>query len=105
MITLNLEQYFVWYYILIVIILSVTFTGSYIHRKKKGAVIPFLWGIILSLTLIIGAQYLEPLLFGFLAYWNIDWYSFLLFASFTAIWGIYVTLTLYNSVRYGRVVA
>jgi len=96
----NVEQYLVWYYIFIAIVLLITGIATMIHKK----VIPFMWGIILSLVLLIGVSYIEPILFGFLSYYQVNWYAFALFGSFTVVWFGYVALCLYNSVRYGGVV-
>ena len=96
----NLEQYLVWYYVFIVVVLITTVWASYRH----STVIPFMWGVILSLVLVILATYIEPLLFGALAYYNVNWYAFALLGAFAIIWFGYVFLALYNCVRYGGVV-
>ena len=100
----NLEQYLVWYYFVIALILGVTAHSSYKHRKQKGSAIPIMWGIIVSLVLVMFAQYLEPILFGFLYYWNVDWYSFTLFAGFTLVWALLMLQCLYNCEKHGSVV-
>lgn len=100
MIILNVEQYLIWYYLLIVTIIIITAIASYIHEKA----IPIMWGIIVSLVLFILAQYIEPILFGFLYYWNVDWYSFTLFGLFTLFWAWLLSQCLYNCVKYGSVV-
>lgn len=100
MIYINVEQYLIWYYIFISVLLILTFWASYRH----STVIPFMWGLILSLVLLALVNYIEPMLFGFMAYYNVDWYAFTLMGSFAVLWFGYVFLAVYNCVRYGGVV-
>lgn len=100
MFVLNVEQYLIWYYIFIVVVIIVTALSSWYHETN----VPFLWGIILSLVLIMLVNQIEPILFGFLAYYNVNWYAFALFGAFTLLWFGYVLLALYNCVKYGSVV-
>lgn len=100
MFVLNVEQYLVWYYIFIAVVITVTALASWYHENA----IPFMWGVILSLVLIMLVNYIEPILFGFLAYYNVNWYAFALFLGFSLLWFGYVLLALYNCVKYGSVV-
>ena len=100
MIIINVGQYIVWYYLLALGILILTAWGSWRHKNA----IPFMWGIILSLILVIFTNQLEPILIGFVNYYNVDWIYFALFGGFAVLWYLYVFLGCYNSVKFGKVV-
>lgn len=97
---LNVEQYLVWYYIFIGVLLFLTAWATYRHSTA----IPFMWGLIVSLVLVALVQYIEPVLFGWVAYYNVNWYAFALMGGFAVLWFGYVLLAVYNCLRYGSVV-
>ena len=98
--TISVEQYLVWYYVFIAVVLLLTFWATYRHKTA----VPFMWGLILSLVLLLLVQYIEPLLFGWAVYYNINWYAFALLGVFAILWFGYVLLVMYNCVKYGSVV-
>jgi len=100
MYVLNVEQYLVWYYIFISVVLLLTFWASYRHSTA----VPFMWGLIVSLVLLALVNYVEPILFGWMAYYNVNWYAFALMGGFAILWFGYVLLTIYNCMKYGNVV-
>ena len=98
--TLAIGEYLVWYWLFITGVIITTLIATYIHKK----ILPLMWGIILSLVMIIGYQYIEPMLLGWIIYYNTDWILFSITAYVSVIWFGWVLLSLYNSIRYGVVV-
>jgi hypothetical protein len=94
---IDVSQYIVWYYLLSALILALTFFASYKHKTA----IPFMWGLILSIVLIVFASVLEPILFGAFYYYNTNWYMFALTGLFTLFWALLMTICLWNNVKYG----
>ena len=99
MYTLDISDIFVWYWILAIVTVGVTVIASLIHRKWM----PGLWGITIGSILVCFAPYLEPALFG----WNVstDWLIVALSFTFFILWGLALFQGMYNSLRYGKVVA
>lgn len=102
---INIEETMTsWYWILICIIGIVSTSAILIQWQKnqKFAMDIFVWMMLVNGLLFFFPAYLEPALFGWLIYtsWIMVTLSFLFFAM----WGILVSLILYNCLRYGRVV-
>lgn len=98
---IDVSQYIVWYWLLVAIIMIVSIYSFLRHK----AVLPFMWGITLSIVLVVLHQYIEPFLLGFLAYYNQDWWMFAFMGWVAMVWLIWIILCLYNQLRYkGEVV-
>ena len=97
---LIVERYLVWYWLFILGVIITTLIASYIHKK----ILPLMWGVILSLVMLIGYSYIEPVLLGWIAYYNTDWIMFSITGYIAFIWFGWVLLCLYNSLRYGVMV-
>ena len=99
MITYDISQILVWYWILAITIVLVTFVASVIHQEW----IPIIWGGIISALLVIFAPFLEPVLFG----WIVESSLVIMTLSliFFILWILAITQGLFNSLVYGRVVA
>lgn len=90
-----------WYNIMIIISLLVGLGAGYVH--KTG--IPILWTGILSLVLIWGKTYLEPMITG-LYYFDINNYTVLsiMLAIMSISWLIIIAITHYNLIYNGKVI-
>lgn len=95
-----MKEYLVWYWLFITGVIIITLIASYLHKK----ILPLMWGIILSLVLIIGVSYIQPMILGWMAYYNTDWIMFGITGYIAVIWFGWVFLCLYNSIRYGVMV-
>lgn len=97
---LALEQYLVWYWLFIAGVMICVSIATYIHKN----ILPLLWGVILSLVMIILYPYAEPMLLGWMAYYQTDWVLFAITGYVSLIWFGWVFMCLYQTIRYGVVV-
>jgi len=92
----NVSEWLVWYYVLIVIILVVSIYALSKHKET----LPFMWGVTLSVVLFVFAPYITPILLGVFAYYNTDWWMFGLMLWLASMWFGWIFLCLYNMIRY-----
>lgn len=97
--TIDLNAILVWYWLLAITIVLMTFTASIIHKTW----IPAMFGAIIGGILVLFASYLEPALFGWLTNPNIV--IQILSLVFFVMWLLAIAQALYNGLRYGRVTA
>lgn len=97
MIYLNVGEYLVWYVFFIITLLVIMGYAS----MKHTTALPFMWGLIVALVLLLLMRYIEPVLFGFLAYYNIDWVMFALTLGVSVLWFGLVLKVCHNSVVEG----
>jgi len=98
MFTFDLTAIVVWYWILAFIVMLLTLLAGIIHK----AWIPVIWGLTISIIMVMFSFYLEPALFGWMI--TTDWLIQSLSFVFMIMWGILLFQGVYNSIRYGKVV-
>lgn len=101
-IVLNIEAILVWYVLLVIGILLITFYASVRHKTA----LPFAWGLVIAILILWLREYLAPIIFGVLNYdWNTNPILFAITGIFGVSWFCYIALTLYNSVKTGELIA
>lgn len=98
-ITLDIGQYLIWYYLLAVGIVILSFIASWIHKTGM----PLFWGISISAIVILLQSYLAPVIFGVLNYdFATQFWQFMITGIFSVMWFGYIALTLWNNLIYGE---
>jgi hypothetical protein len=93
---IDVSQWLVWYYVLIVIVILVSIWALIKHKEA----LPFMWGILLSVVLFILAPFITPIFLGVFTYYNTDWYLFALMLWLTIVWLGWIILCLYNMIKH-----
>ncbi len=103
MLTLSFDigQYLIWQYLLGIGIFTISAYASYKHNVGT----PILWGLSVSLIIVLLAKYLTPLLFGVLMYdYATEFWLWAITGAFGVMWFGYIALTLWNLVDKGEVI-
>ena len=88
-----------WYWILAVVIVTISTLASIYHSKF----IPALWGWTVGLILYVGSSYIEPVLFGWMGYQDSNIYLFVLSLSMAILFLVQIAILLSNAIKKGEV--
>ena len=98
-IVLDVGKYLIWYYLLAIGIMILSIWASYEHKSKE----PFMWGLTISVVIILLQAYIAPLLFGVLNYnYLTHTWQFVILGTYSVMWFGYIGLTQWNYLVYGE---
>lgn len=88
-----------WYWIMAIIIIAISTIASIYHSNFT----PALWGWIMGIILYVGADYIEPVLFGWIGYQHSNIYLFVLSLGLAIVFLLQIAILLNNIIRKGEV--